>query len=364
MSSKQRVNSSSEKILLNVKRKSSYREYQTILDNLRITFDKKWKENRKIKSYKLDDFMIIRTLGTGAFGRVILVKHKLTSFYYAVKCLEKEKLIKTKQINHTLTEKKVLQTVDYPFLVSMNYLIKDNSYIYFVLPFINGGELFTHLRKMGKFKENQSIFYASQVALAIEYLHNCHLVYRDLKPENILIDNNGYLKLTDFGFCKKIDNGRTYTICGTPEYIAPEIILSKGYGKTVDWWSYGVLIYEMNAGYAPFYSSDPMKIYERITDGKYKCPTSFTFNLKDIIKNLLQIDLTRRYGNLKNGTLDIKNHQWFCNINWQQIYERKYQPDYIPNCKNDGDDSNFDHYDEEQLQIHSVDKYSKEFQDF
>ncbi|EFN60622.1 cAMP-dependent protein kinase catalytic subunit, partial [Camponotus floridanus] len=122
---------------------------------------------------------------------------------------------------------------------------------YMVLPFAQGGEMFTHLRRMGKFDESLAKFYAAQVALALEYLHHCSLIYRDLKPENILIENSGYLRVTDFGFCKMVD-GRTWTLCGTPEYLAPEVILSKGYGKSVDWWSFGVLVYEMNAGYPPF----------------------------------------------------------------------------------------------------------------
>lgn len=146
---------------------------------------------------------------------------------------------------------------------------------------------------MRRFTEGLSKFYAAQVLLALEFLHFCDILYRDLKPENILVDERGYLKLADLGFCK-IVKGRTWTLCGTPEYIAPEIILSKGYGKAVDWWSFGVLLFEMDAGYPPFTSSDPMKVYERIICCKYKCPGSFTAELQDLIKNLLQLDLSRR----------------------------------------------------------------------
>lgn len=245
----------------------------------------------------------------------------------------------------------------------MEFFFKDNSYIYMVLPFINGGEMFTHLRRMGKFDEGLARFYAAQVALALEYLHHCSLVYRDLKPENILIQNTGYIRVTDFGFCKMID-GRTWTLCGTPEYLAPEVILSKGYGKAVDWWSFGVLIYEMNAGYPPFYSRDPMRIYEKIVAGKYKFAHHFGEELRDIIKNILQVDLTRRYGNLKGGTMDIKGHRWFQSTDWNQIYHQKIQPTFIPNCSTPDDASNFDFYDEEPLRIDNVDRFAKEFANF
>uniref|UniRef100_A0A6V7KT10 cAMP-dependent protein kinase n=1 Tax=Bracon brevicornis TaxID=1563983 RepID=A0A6V7KT10_9HYME len=345
-------------------RKPSFREYHSLLDSLKASFTKKWKGSKEKKSTeKLEDFERLRTLGTGAFGRVVLVKYKATSEYFAMKILEKKKLIKTKQVEHTLNEKKVLQSIKYPFVVSMEFFFMDNSFLYIVLPFINGGEMFTHLRKMGKFSEDLSVFYAAQVVLALEYLHYCGLVYRDLKPENILLDNEGYLKLTDFGFCKMID-GRTWTLCGTPEYLAPEIILSKGYGKSVDWWSFGVLVYEMNAGYAPFYSHDPMKIYEKIVSGKFKSPGHFGNELKDILKNILQVDLTRRFGNLKDGPLDIKRHSWFSRINWDQVYNRKIEPSHVPKCKGTGDDSNFDRYDEEELVVDSRDHFEEEFSGF
>lgn len=232
-----------------------------------------------------------------------------------------------------------------------------------VLPFVNGGEMFTHLRRMGKFDESLARFYAAQVALALEYLHHCSLIYRDLKPENILIQNTGYIMMTDFGFCKMV-NGRAWTLCGTPEYLAPEVILSKGYNKAIDWWSFGVLVYEMNAGYPPFYSNDPIKIYEKIVAGKYKFAHHFGEELRDIIKNILQVDITRRYGNLKDGSMDIKKHRWFKSIDWIEIYHQKVTPSFIPHCDSPSDTSHFDQYDEVMHQIASIDQYSKEFANF
>ena len=157
-----------------------------------------------------------------------------------------------------------------------------------------------------------------------EYLHSKNIIYRDLKPENILIDRQGYLKLTDFGFAK-ICEGRTYTLCGTPEYLAPEILLNKGHGKPVDWWTFGVLLYEMLAGIDPFNDEDPMLIYQKILKGKVRFPSSFNSNAKSLVKHLLEHDLSKRYGNLKGGVNDIKNHRFFKNVDWNALLKYKVQ---------------------------------------
>ncbi|XP_050294173.1 cAMP-dependent protein kinase catalytic subunit beta-like [Anthonomus grandis grandis] len=337
--------------------------YSEILEKLRKDFYEKWSEDNPSSSEGLKDFVRLKTLGTGSFGKVFLVQHKYTRSFYAMKAIDKIRIVKLKQIEHTLYEKKMLECVNFPFLVSLDYCFKDNSYIYLVMPFINGGEMFTHLRKAKKFDEHLSKFYAAQVLLALEFLHYCDVVYRDLKPENILIDNKGYLKIADMGFCKIVE-ARTWTLCGTPEYIAPEIILSKGYGKPVDWWSFGVLLFEMSAGFPPFTSNDPMNVYEKIIACKYTCPSFFSFELSDIVKNLLQVDLTRRFGNLKNGPRDIKYHKWFHHINFEAIFNKQMEPPFKPKIKNITDFSNFDDLPDFDLRVSEHNMYNEQFEKF
>jgi protein kinase A len=206
-----------------------------------------------------------------------------------------------------------------------------------------GVEFFTHLRKAQRYDNDAACFYAAQIVIIFEYIHEKDIVYRDLKPENILISSDGYAKLTDFGFAKRVEH-RTYTLCGTPEYIAPEVLLNKGHGKPVDWWTLGVLIYEMVAGYPPFTDEDPMGIYQKILGGKISFPRIFDKNAKALVKKLLVADLSKRYGNLKNGAEDVKKHKWFELTHWEHLLQKKVPPPFKPKVAGESDTSNFEAY--------------------
>ena len=253
-------------------------------------------------SIGLTDFELLDTLGTGSFGRVRLVNFLPApagkTKFYALKILKKSEVIYLKQVEHVKTEKKLLENISHPFIVNLMGAFQDDKNLYLMMEYIIGGEFFSHLRKAGRFPNDTSKFYASQITLVFEYLHSMMILYRDLKPENLLLDKEGHCKVTDFGFAKRVEY-RTWTLCGTPEYLAPEIILSKGHGKAVDWWALGILMYEMLAGYPPFYDEDPLGIYQKILEGKIKFPWHFDRHSKDLIKKLLTADLTKRLGNLK-----------------------------------------------------------------
>ena len=270
-----------------------------------ITSIDKYPRNLVLKQprkFEISEYDFLTVLGQGAFGRVSLVREKSSGQFWAIKQLKKSDLIRKKQVDHVKNEITILSSVDHPFIVKMNGLGQDARYLYICIEYIQGGELFTHLRRQKRFGKVQASFFAAQVVLMLEHLHSNNVVYRDLKPENLLIDSMGYLKLSDFGFAKVVKE-RTYTLCGTPEYIAPEILRNQGHGKGADWWALGVLIYEMLVGIDPFNANDPMEIYKRILSVDLKFPTKFYKDGRSLIKHLLQIDLSKRYGNLSNGDL-------------------------------------------------------------
>lgn len=316
--------------------------------------------------YSLSDFHIMRTLGTGSFGRVHLVRSVHNGRYYAIKVLKKAQVVKMKQVEHTNDERRMLKLVEHPFLIRMWGTFKDSKNLFMVMDYIEGGELFSLLRKSQRFPNPVAKFYAAEVVLALEYLHSHDIIYRDLKPENILLDRNGHIKITDFGFAKEVSTA-TWTLCGTPDYIAPEVITTKPYNKSVDWWSLGVLIYEMLAGYTPFYDTTPMKTYEKILSGKIHFPNFMHPDVIDLLSRLITADLSSRLGNLLNGPADIRNHPWFAEVVWEKLLAKDIETPYEPPITAGvGDSSLFDHYPEEQLDYGSIgeDPYDKYFTEF
>ncbi|XP_054726065.1 cAMP-dependent protein kinase catalytic subunit 2-like isoform X1 [Anastrepha obliqua] len=322
-------------------------DYDLILALFLEEFNTRWNSVTPSPENGLAGFEEVAIIGSGSFGKVALIKERKTGDYYAVKQMLKDKIVKVKEVAHVHNEKRVLASIKFPTLIWLEFSRKDFDQIYLGMPYIGGGELFSYHRKMRKFSEKQARFYAAQVFLGLEYLHFVHLIYRDLKPENIMLDEKGYIKITDFGFAKKVKT-RTMTLCGTPEYFAPEIIQAKPYGSCVDWWSFGVLVYEMVFGSSPFskYSRDKMVMYAKICEGDYKMPQIFSTALKDLIFNLLQVDLSRRFGSLINGNKDIKDHAWFKAIDWFAILNQEVHAPYIPEMMQPDDFYSFDRFPE------------------
>ncbi|KAJ1555228.1 camp-dependent protein kinase catalytic subunit [Cladochytrium tenue] len=289
--------------------------------------------------FQLTDFEVYKTLGTGSFGRVHLVRLRASGQFFAMKVMRKTDIVKLKQVEHTINEKGILEKLDFPFLVGLLGTFQDSANLYIVLEYVQGGELFSFLRKSGRFPNHVARFYAAEVLLAFEYLHSMDIIYRDLKPENLLLTADGHIKITDFGFAKFVPD-QTWTLCGTPDYLAPEIIQSKGYGKAVDWWSLGILIYEMLAGHPPFYDEDPFKLYEKILICKLRFPPHFDPMARDLVRRLLTPDLSKRFGNLKGGSEDIKRHRWFHGIDWDSLRNLEIIVPYVPKVGHAGDTSN------------------------
>lgn len=183
-----------------------------------------------------------------------------------------------------------------------------------------------------------ALFYITEIVLALEYLHNLKIAYRDLKPENLLVASDGHLKITDFGFAKKIEVAdRTFTLCGTPEYLAPEIIMSTGHNHGVDWWALGILIFEMLAGYPPFYDHNPYEVYRRITVGYFEFPAQVSINARKLISAFLEMDISKRLGCMVNGANDIKQHVWFKGVDWSMVSKKKIQPPWVPELSSSTD---------------------------
>lgn len=229
------------------------------------------------------------------------------------------------------------------FVITLQASFQDEKRLFLLMEYVNGGELFSYLRKQISVPVEQARLYAAEITLAFQYLHERSIVYRDLKPENLLIDAQGHIKITDFGFAKVVV-GRTWTLCGTHEYLAPESITRRGHGLQVDWWALGILLFEMLAGRPPFVDDTPLGIYKKIIAGKIEFPALFDCSAKSLIKRLLIHEPNKRYGCLKDGAEDVKNHKFFRGIDWELCYQRKIRPPYKPNIQGPRDSSMFDTY--------------------
>lgn len=290
----------------------------------------------------INDFDLLKVVGKGAFGKVMLVK-KNNGFcagnIYAMKVLKKSVIAAKGQIEHTKSERAILCEIRHPFIVRLRFAFQSDEKLYLVTDYYNGGSLFYHLRKSKQFDEVRARFYAAQLMTALDHLHQQNIIYRDLKLENILMDHRGNIALTDFGLSKQdIDKtGGATTFCGTAEYIAPELLQGLRYGSSVDWWSFGILLFEMIQGRTPFYDKNRKLMFFKIMNTRPSFPPTFSEEVKECISGLLQVAESDRLGAGERGARDIMETGYFRPINFDLLMEKKVDPPYVPEVKGEVD---------------------------
>ncbi|XP_060522997.1 cGMP-dependent protein kinase, isozyme 2 forms cD4/T1/T3A/T3B isoform X2 [Cylas formicarius] len=304
--------------------------------------------NEEFSNVKLDDLKVLTTLGVGGFGRVELVQiNGRPSKSFALKQMVKATIVETRQQQHIMSEKEIMGEANCDFIVKLYKTFKDAKYLYMLMESCLGGELWTVLRDKGHFDDATTRFYTACVVEAFQYLHSRNIIYRDLKPENLLLDHRGYVKLVDFGFAKKLQAGRkTWTFCGTPEYVAPEVILNKGHDISADYWSLGILMFELMTGTPPFSGSDAMRTYNITLKGidAIDFPRNITRNATALIKRLCRDNPAERLGYQRGGISDIQKHKWFDGFNWEGLVAQTLTPPIQPEVRSVTDTSNFDKY--------------------
>ena len=306
---------------------------------------KKW--TNKYSNVTLADLETRGTLGVGGFGRVELVTLKSDSQKsFALKKLKKKEMVEQQQQEHVLNEKHIMQACESPFICKLYQTYKDSKYVYFLMEVCLGGDVWTTLQRRRYFDDATAKFMVGCVVEALNHLHSLNIVYRDLKPENLMFDTRGYLKLVDFGFSKKIGPSKTWTFAGTPEYVAPEIILNKGHDRAVDYWALGILAHELLVGKPPFRGSDHMSTYNKILKGieVVGIPSIVNKNADSLIRKLLRIRPSERLGYQKNGIQDIRDHKWFNGFNWQSLQKLRMPAPIVPTVRSEIDTRNFETY--------------------
>jgi len=304
----------------------------------------------------LEDFDLLKVLGKGGFGKVMLVRKKGTTDIYAMKVLKKEAVIRRNQVAHTKTETHILKQIRHPFLTRMFFAFQNEGKLYMVLNYLPGGELFYRLKREGRFSVERVRLYTAEIALGLGHLHSLDMIYRDLKPENILLDEIGHVCLTDFGLSKEMVTtaNAARTFCGTPEYLAPEILQGIGHGKAVDWWSLGTLVFEMLTGLPPFYSRNINHMYEKILKAELRCPTYLPPEVKQLIEALLVRDPLRRMGSGPGDIKELEKAAFFSTISFNKVFNKEYTPIYKPNVGGETDVANFDPQFTQEAAIDSV----------
>ena len=380
-------------------RESVAQSNDAVLPPQEIAQDPKNKElGKSSDALRIQDFDLVKTLGTGTplailslgtkaneqsppgtFARVWLARlsnprsEQERKATYALKILRKVDIIRLKQVEHVRNERSTLGAVaGHPFITKLIRTFADRDSLYMLLDYCPGGEVFTYLRRARRFPESTARFYAAEIVLVLEFLHEEKgIAYRDLKPENILLDAEGHLKLVDFGFAKPLGKRETYTLCGTPEYLAPEVIRNTGHGMAVDWWAFGILLYEFLIGQPPFLDQNPMKIYSKIVQGHVVFPDPPRARnpqaphqelqqhhhrkeqelfpsqaARDLILAVCTVNPSERLGNIAGGTARVKEHDFFNGIDWDALYWRQVKGPIIPQWSGGLDSRCFDSYDD------------------
>ncbi|CAI5499304.1 unnamed protein product [Closterium sp. Naga37s-1] len=293
----------------------------------------------------LDKAAVMRRQQIPVSYPVLLVRHAPSGQVFAMKVLDKAAVMRRQQLQHTLTERHVLQEVRHPFLVPLRWALQSETRLFLILDFMPGGELFFHLKRERRFKDDRARLYAAELLLALGHLHSLGVIYRDLKPENILLDAQGHVRIADFGLAKEhiADNSSASTFCGTPEYLAPEVLGGKGHGRAVDWWSLGILLFEMVVGVPPFYDRNVNIMYNKIVNAPLVFPVTVTnFYLRDLISKLLIREPSLRLGAGPTDAAEIMRHEFFRGMDWDRLYAREVPPPFVPSSKGMEDVSNFD----------------------
>ncbi|CAF1203857.1 unnamed protein product [Rotaria sp. Silwood1] len=302
---------------------------------------------REERQQSLERLEFLKTVGTGSYGHVLIVRDRETSNYYALKIFSITHVVQSRQTEHVKSEKEILSAIKHPFIVRLYWTHHSDQFLYMLFDYMPGGELFSYMRRKGIFDIKTSLFYICEIILAFEYLHSLQIIYRDLKPENILLDAEGHVKLVDFGFAKKILN-KTFTTCGTPDYLSPELFKNTGHNKSTDWWSLGILLFEMLTGGTPFNpNQNESEIPSRVLAGRIAWPRTIDETTKAFIKKLLTQNPDKRLGAGRNGSREVKEQPIFVSIKWDDVYARKLKPPIVPSVKHPGDTSCFDQYPED-----------------
>ncbi|XP_014258341.1 protein piccolo-like isoform X2 [Cimex lectularius] len=299
----------------------------------------------RFRSYSINDFQFLKVLGKGSFGKVLLAELKGSECYYAVKCLKKDVVLEDDDVECTLIERKVLAlATGHPYFSHLFCTFQTESHLFFVMEYLNGGDLMFHIQQSGRFDEGRARFYAAEIVSGLSFLHKWGIVYRDLKLDNVLLDFDGHVRIADFGMCKLqiyLDK-TTDTFCGTPDYMAPEVIKGLKYNQCADWWSFGILLYEMLVGQSPFSGCDEDDLFWSICNTRPHMPSYLSAPAKSILSDLMQKNWTKRLGSSENGAADVMNHAFFDGFKWPLLERKLLDPPFKPTVKHPLDTKYFD----------------------